>query len=75
MIPGYYRIQTRHPGGCHHCGATIPAAGIAWWRARASAIERLLCESCYVALSREAVLNRERAYQQADARRAQEVER
>lgn len=52
MLVGYHRLQTRHPGGCHHCGATIPAAGIAWWRARASAIERLLCEACYVLLSR-----------------------
>lgn len=74
MIPGYHRIAVRHPGGCHRCGGTIPAAGIAWWRARASAKERLLCEGCYVALSREAIVNRERAYQRADDM-AQEVGR
>lgn len=52
VIPGYHRIQTRHPGGCHHCGATIPVHAVAYWRAKPSLLERLLCEACYVLLSR-----------------------
>lgn len=63
MLVGYHRLQVRHPGPCHRCGAPIPVHAVAYWRPKPSLLERLLCEACYVLLSRRRQTDAARALQ------------
>lgn len=65
MIPGYFRITSRRPSPCAHCGHAIPAHAVAWWTPRRDVAERLLCEGCYVAIGRDRVIGQQAALERA----------